>query len=209
MKGSKSDGFNYDLKKAREKGNVFERVFHGSRVKFWLSVIDYKEKKVLEAGCNTGVILIPLLKMGVDAYGFDISRGDIKRAKNYLGKQGLARDRVRVADAKKMPYKANSFEIVILSDVLEHVSDPKAVANEAIRVVKKGGLVMVTVPNGRHPVVKYEWLRKLLSGRNSVDEFPDVPFNKRKLTNLFLKAKLVKTGYVGFGAEIFGMFEKV
>lgn len=209
MKNKQTDGFNYDLNKAMERGNVFERVFHGSRVKFWLSVIDYKKKKVLEAGCNTGIILIPLLKMGVDAHGFDISRGDINKAKEYLGKHGLAKSRVRVADAKKMPYKTNSFDVVILSDVLEHVSDPEGVAKEAVRVVKKRGLVMATVPNELHPVVRYEWVRKLLSGRDSVDEFPDVPFSKKKLTDLFLKARLIKTGYVGFGAEIFGMFKKV
>lgn len=205
---SGSDGFDYDLNEARLHGNIFERIFHNSRLNFWLKVTDYSGKKVLDVGCNSGIILVPLKERGVDVVGIDISKRDISKAKRNLRQHNLPDNCVQVGDAKKLPFKNNSFNVVLLSDILEHVSDPEIVALESIRVVKKGGLVLATVPNEWHPVVYYPWVRKLLSGRKDVDEHLDTPFNKKKLTQLFFKTEVVKLKFIGFYSEILGVFKK-
>lgn len=105
----RSDGFNYDLNEARLHGNIFEKIFHNRRLQFWLSRIDYKNKKILDIGCNTGILLIPFAKRG--------------------------------ADVRKIPNLDNYFEIVILSDVLEHVSSPEMAVKEAVRVTKPKGKI--------------------------------------------------------------------
>ena len=81
-------------------------------------------------------------------------------------------------------------------------------ASEAVRVVKRKGIILVTVPNELHPVVKYPWVRKILTGRKDVEEHLDVPFTFEKLIKLFPKTKIIKKGYIGFWSEIFGMFQK-
>lgn len=202
-------GFDYDLNKARLEGNIFERIFHNGRLNFWMSVVNYDHKKVLDVGCNTGILLIPLLEKGINITGVDIAAKDIAIAKKSLKQRNLPEEVVSVADAEKLPFKTNSFDIVILSDVLEHVGDPERCAKEALRVVKKGGLVLATVPNEWHPVVKYPWVRKILTGRKDVDEHIDLPFSIAKLVNLFPKTKVIKKGYLGFWSEILGIFEKV
>lgn len=203
-----TDGFGYDLDEALKKGNVFERFFHKFRISPWLNKIDYTGKKVLDVGCNTGILLIPLLEKGVDAVGVDISKSDIRKARKKLGEKGFSSKLALVADAKKLPFGQNTFEVVLLFDILEHVSQPEAVAGEAYRVLKPGGYIYATVPNEWHPVVKFSWLRKALSGRDNVEEHPDIPYSLKKLIDLFPRAKVDKSGYSGFWVQVFCRFKK-
>lgn len=209
MKSNNStDGFGYDLDEALKKGNFFERFFHKFRISPWLNKIDYIGKKVLDVGCNTGILLIPLLEKGVDVVGVDISESDIKKTRKKLKEKDFSTKLALVADAKKLPFKQNTFDVVLLSDILEHVSCPEMVAVEAYRVLKPGGYIFATVPNEWHPVVKFSWLRKVLSGRNTVEEHPDVPYNLNRLVTLFPMAKVDKSGFAGFWVQIFCKFKK-
>ena len=171
--------------------------------------MDYNKKKVLDIGCNTGILVIPLLERKVDIVGIDIAKEDIAKARQRLADKKFSPNRVGIACAEKLPFKAGSFDIVLMSDVLEHVSDPVLTAKEAIRVTKPGGIILATVPNWWHPVVKYPWVRKLLSGREDIDEHLDTPFNKQKLIRLFRKTKIKEIRLIGFWSEIFGKFEKL
>lgn len=204
-----SDGFDYDLNRARTHGNFFERTFHNRRLSFWLSAINYKNKKVLDIGCNTGILLIPLKNRGVDILGIDISKSDIKKAKDNLHQKKMSDKCVQVANAQKLPFGKNIFDIILLSDILEHVSRPELVVKEAIRVVKSDGLILATVPNELHPVVRFSWIRKLLTGRKNVDDHLDIPFSKKKLSKLFCETKIIKLSFIGFGSEILGIFKKI
>lgn len=202
------NGFGYDLDKARREGNIFERVFHNARLRFWLAQTEFRGKKVLDVGCNTGILLIPLLKKGAKAVGVDISKEEVSKTKDNLRAEGYPSSLARVANAKKLPFKTNTFDLVLLSDILEHVSNPKKVVLEAIRVTKEGGHILVTVPNEWHPVVKYSLVRKILSGRKNVDQYPDIPFNLKKLIALFPRVKVVDKRLIGFFTEIYCRFEK-
>lgn len=203
-----TDNFNYDLYEAMRHGNFFERVFHRARVKTILNLMDYSGKKVLDLGCNTGIILMPLLQQGVDAVGVDINAGDIARAKKNLGKRGLDPDRVRVAGGADLPFADSTFDLVLLIDVLEHVSDPVAVTNEIRRVLKPAGFVVATVPFHLHPHVRYPFVRKLLSGRSNVDDDPDIPFTLEMLKDSFPGFEMTKHKLVFFWVCILGIFRK-
>ena len=208
-KNNSTDGFGYDLDEALKKGNFIEKFFHKCRISPWLNKIDYNGKKVLDVGCNTGILLIPLLEKGVDAIGVDISKSDIRKAQKKLQAKGFSSSLVLIADAKKLPFKNDSFDIVLLSDILEHVSEPELVAKETCRVVKQNGNIYATVPNEMHPVVKFEWLRKALSGRETVEEHPDEPYNLNKLINLFPNVLVEKSGFAGFWVQKFCKFKKI
>jgi len=204
----RQDGFGYDLREAMTGGNFIERVFHRRRLSFWSSAIDYTGKKVLDVGCNTGIILIPLAERGVDVRGVDVSREEVRRAKQNLAGLGISPSRVGLADAKGLPFRAGEFDVVLLADILEHMDRPEVAAHEALRVVKKGGLILASVPNEWHPVVRYTWLRSLLSGRGNVTQFPDKPFNLSKLTNLFPGTEMIESRLVAFGTAIFCQLRK-
>jgi ubiquinone/menaquinone biosynthesis C-methylase UbiE len=202
------DYFGHDLLEASKSGTIFEKVFHNERIRMWLTTANYKNKKVLDVGCNTGIITIPLAKQGIEIIGIDNSRSDIRLAKKNLKKEGLSERIAMYANARKLPFKNNSFDIVLLSDLLEHTSDPKKASQEAIRVTKPGGLIYVTVPYHLHPVVRFDWLRKVLSSRKNVDEHPDIPFTYEKLKKFFPGMKVKEMTLVHYWVSILGVFQK-
>lgn len=97
-----------------------------------------KDAKILDVGCGTGKNLEQLKKFG-QIYGLDSSSEAIKFCK----KRGLKN--IRLGKADDMPFQQNSFDLITLLDVLEHTDDNKTL-REAYRVLKKDGLLMLTVP---------------------------------------------------------------
>jgi len=51
-----------------------------------------------------------------------------------------------IADAHNLPFKENSFDNIIMTNLLEHVQEPQKVVNEAYRVLKPNGLIVVYTP---------------------------------------------------------------
>lgn len=102
----------------------------------------YTFTKVLDAGCGDGEIG-KLLKerMRVDVYGIDISKKGVAIAR----KKGL---KAKVADmSKKIPYPTGSFDLVISSATIEHVLNPDGFLCEIYRVLKPGGIALISTPN--------------------------------------------------------------
>jgi SAM-dependent methyltransferase len=65
-----------------------------------------------------------------------------------LGKQqpGWARSNFVCGDACALPFSDDSFNVATLFDVLEHIEDDRRAAQEALRVVRPGGYVLVSTP---------------------------------------------------------------
>lgn len=51
-----------------------------------------------------------------------------------------------VGDGKKLPFKNNSFDVVLIESVLEHIDEPEIVIKEGYRVLKKGGKIYISIP---------------------------------------------------------------
>ncbi|MBI2268215.1 MAG: class I SAM-dependent methyltransferase [Candidatus Blackburnbacteria bacterium] len=109
-----------------------------SLVKKYLKVPPSKAK-ILDAGCGTGLLAKKLGRFG-KVCGIDINTEAIKYAK----KRGA---RVKQGSVNKLPFKKDSFNLIVSLDVLYHkqVNDAKAL-EEFYRVLKPGGLVIVRVP---------------------------------------------------------------
>lgn len=99
-----------------------------------------KKGPVLDLGCGDGLFLFELKKRGISGTGLDISDRAVEKAQA----KGLD---VRWFDfsAKELPFPEDSFENVVLLDVLEHLYNPSSVLKEADRVSK--GSVVFSVPN--------------------------------------------------------------
>lgn len=106
---------------------------------------DKKEIKILDIGVGDGVyesMLPPGIFKKAHFYGVDISEKQLGRAKKYLIE-------TKLVDLNKetLPYASDYFDICIVSEILEHVFYPEKVLNEAFRVLKKRGKLILTYPN--------------------------------------------------------------
>lgn len=95
--------------------------------------VNLNPKNCLDVGCGTGDLVKALRRLGVDAYGVEISDHALELADKSV------RPFLKKGDMSSLPYEDNQFDLVISFDVLEHSerSKIKTVISETIRVSKK------------------------------------------------------------------------
>jgi SAM-dependent methyltransferase len=101
-----------------------------------------KGGRVIEAGCGRGQYVAALRALGYDAIGIDFAEplvAGIKRAKPSLP--------VEVGDVRALPFPDGNFDAYISLGVVEHFWEgPELILAEARRVLKSGGLIIISVP---------------------------------------------------------------
>src|SRR3989338_4281069 len=97
--------------------------------------------KLLDVGCGTGLITARGAKLGLKVRGLDFSATALKKAK----KLGL--DVVQCDLDEGIPEKNASYDVVWAGDIVEHVFDPINLLKEVYRVLKPGGILLLTIPN--------------------------------------------------------------
>lgn len=107
----------------------------------------YPRGKVLDAGSGSGWLALRLAQKGFEVTGVDNALGFIKYA-SLKGKQlGLSKKaRFQLGDVRKLDFPDDYFDVIICSEVLEHLRDDRQATDQLERVLKKGGLCVVTVP---------------------------------------------------------------
>ena len=97
-------------------------------------------ERAMELGCGTGFFLLNLMQSGVATKGSvtDLSPGMVKVALRNAENLGLEVDG-RVADAERIPYDDNTFDLVVGHAVLHHIPDVEQALSEVLRVLKPGG----------------------------------------------------------------------
>ncbi|MHC5066684.1 MAG: class I SAM-dependent methyltransferase [Planctomycetota bacterium] len=97
------------------------------------------DREILEIGCGAGGMLGPLGKYG-RVTGMDISQDYIQfcRSRGY--------ERVLTGSGYELPFPDDSFDLVALFDVIEHIPDDERVLSEVRRVLKPGGKIFLSVP---------------------------------------------------------------
>lgn len=138
---------------------------------------------VLDVGCGEGYLLFKIRKKynSASLYGMDISKGRIKKTKEKVPKATLLR-----GDILSLPFPNNSFDVVVCSQLLEHISKYKKAIEELIRIGKKH--VIITVPN-ELPIITVTCPK--CKTKHNLDGHVNF-FTDKKLKSLFIKRKDVK-----------------
>jgi 2-polyprenyl-3-methyl-5-hydroxy-6-metoxy-1,4-benzoquinol methylase len=105
-------------------------------------------ENMADVGCGAVYPTI-FAKAGFRVTGVDISQEALDQAAALAAKWGV-RDRVLLfrAPAQHLPFDDGLLDAVVLGEILEHVPDPQNVLTEAMRVVKPGGVVVLSTPIG-------------------------------------------------------------
>jgi ubiquinone/menaquinone biosynthesis C-methylase UbiE len=103
-------------------------------------------KRVLDVGCGVGGALVSLTLAGAECTGIDVDADRLKLCRKRLELHG--QDAVTLCgDAYHLPFDDASFDIVICTDVLEHVSNRARLISEYSRVLRSGGILYLAFPN--------------------------------------------------------------
>lgn len=135
-----------------------------------------QNKKILDVGCGGGLLSEALAQEGATVIAIDSSAAAIEDAQRHAAGQNLALD-YQIADATRLPLADASFDVVMASEVLEHLEDVQTVLAEVSRVLKKGGRFIFDTPNRTWIsrfclIVLGEWvLRKIPRGTHDGRRF--------------------------------------
>jgi hypothetical protein len=108
-----------------------------------LSSLAWRESHLLDVGCSTGAFVAWAEQQEFEAEGVDISRPSIDYGRKVRGLKLHCAD----FSAQPSPLPAGSFDLVTIWETLEHMPEPGTTLDAAIRVLKDGGRLAISVPN--------------------------------------------------------------
>jgi SAM-dependent methyltransferase len=106
-------------------------------------------ERLLDAGCGEGRHCFGCLERGADVVGLDLDFPSLRDASKRLRSRAAELTQtgeMNQGDAFHLPYRDETFDRVICSEVMEHVHDYRGAARELARVTRPGGRVAVTIP---------------------------------------------------------------
>jgi 2-polyprenyl-3-methyl-5-hydroxy-6-metoxy-1,4-benzoquinol methylase len=107
-----------------------------------------RKPKALDAGCNHGVYSLLLAEAGCDVLGIDINEQEVARACEWAGERGLQNSVVfQVGDIQHINSSDSAFDLIVCSEVLEHLDTPEKGVRELYRVLKPNGIAIISMPN--------------------------------------------------------------
>jgi SAM-dependent methyltransferase len=119
--------------------------------------------KILDIGSGVGGFVVLCRKLGLQAFGVEpdrIGRGSQVTSVE-IARRRLDQSPFAVAVGEQLPFPDDTFDLVVLNNVIEHVANQGAVLREALRVAKGDGVVYVACPNylrWYEPHYKLRWL---------------------------------------------------
>ena len=122
-----------------------QRALYGSRACRVEMAAGGHPGRVLDVGCGRGFLLDAFRRRGWTVEGTEISEASSAHAREVLGIP------VHVGSLESLDLPAESFDAVTLWHVLEHVTDPGVLLGEIHRILRPGGVLLVSVPNFGSP----------------------------------------------------------
>lgn len=168
-----------------------------------------KNKKVLDLGCGPGQHSLLIAKLVKKVVGVDKDKRSLEIAKKDAEIKEIKNIEFREANVeKKLPFRDYFFDSVICIDILEHVRGRQGFLRDVKRLMKKGAVILVVIPNK-----DTEW--KKLERRYGVESVSD-PDHKIEYTRESIQEELKKAGFkvkevepIGYDTPFVGFIDLV
>ena len=157
-----------------------------------------EDSLILDLPCGRGFYLNMLRHVSdCRLVGVDLDWSVLQQAQRTVTR--LPRLQLSRADAMALPWAANTFDAIILTELLEHVADDVAVLRECLRVLQPGGVIAITVPHANYP---FAWdpinksLEKLFGTKVRRGPLAGIWANHLRLyTPAQLRARVLQAGF--------------
>jgi 2-polyprenyl-3-methyl-5-hydroxy-6-metoxy-1,4-benzoquinol methylase len=110
-------------------------------------------KKLLDVGCNQGFINEKITKNNT-IIGIDIDGKNLSIAKD----RGYITKKINLNSIKQLPFRKNTFDVILLWDILEHLIEPNNLIDECERILKKEGILIVSIPNTLNIINRFRFM---------------------------------------------------
>jgi SAM-dependent methyltransferase len=148
---------------------------------------------VMEIGAGSGRDLLELVRLGARGIVLDYSPASLALVRQQAAAQGLPVLLVQ-ADATRMPFRDGAIDVSFHQGLLEHFRDPRPLLRENARVTRRGGRVIVDVPQTWH---LYTLMKKALIAMNRWFAGWETQFTVPELERLVRDSGLVVTRSYG------------
>jgi len=119
-------------------------------------LIKSKKMAILDIGCGTGTIVFYLANKGHNIYGIDISKKAIKIANNNLNFFKLKGEiKFLRKDIQKSNLQDKKFDLILCSEVIEHVENDKKLIQKIYKFLKTNGILIISVPSKNAPLYRF------------------------------------------------------
>ncbi len=108
----------------------------------WLELIEHFQpgRRLLDLGCAYGYLVEAAADRGFQAVGLDISDFALRQLPQLAG-------RLIQSEMQSLPFASDSFDVIALFDVVEHLNHPGSLLVESRRLLKPNGLLLLTTPD--------------------------------------------------------------
>lgn len=127
-------------------------------------VTDWKQTRVLDVGCGVGPLSLYCAKKGAEVVGIDISKRAVAIATGAARHWGMKKVKFLQGDVTKMQKSLGKFDLIVCSEVVEHVKDDLALVKTMYSLLKPGAALLLATPSNEN------WLRRKLFLKKHDDE---------------------------------------
>lgn len=187
--------------------NIFQYIWHTIKIRTFKKLTSTKQfKNILDVGCAAGTLTNQISQIfpksqicAIDVYDKSIN----------LGKKLYPHIKFIKADAHKIPFNNNSFDLVYCCETIEHVKDPRKVLEEIKRVLKKDGQAIVIMDSGSWIFRVVWWFWEKTKGKVWQGAHLH-PFHHTELETVIKKVefKILKKHLSLFGMEVYFVLSK-
>jgi SAM-dependent methyltransferase len=150
----------YDREYYQEEviGNPAQEIYDQLRIDEIRKFIGTEQGRSLIVGCGSNRDLT-ILSNDREAFAFDLSFEAVRKV-------SMNSISLFTADALQIPVSENSFDVIVCSEVLEHIPDIRSAIKEFRRVIKPGGILVVSSPNWISWFGLARFLGEKITGKN-------------------------------------------
>lgn len=195
----------YYFELGKEFGNKVRKRIH------WI-LENSTGESILDVGCSQGLVSIMLAREGKDVIGIDVLKEAIDYAKDKLeNEEDSTKRHLQFINENFIDYDFDKkFDVIIMGEVLEHISDAGRFINRAVSLLENHGKLIVTVPFGVNDYFDHKhtyYLSSLIKFTNFGLSIDKVNFMGKWVGIVFTKSEESKQGIKNISLELLADLE--